>query len=386
MEPTENTIKVPTAVFGIFTERLNDITKKARRLGTPEPTVNIINTFTRTETDENGIHRTTHWTEFTVDAEAPKLEGGWKFVAAVEHYEVGNIVRVAPDFREEEMNLTNVQSFCDHCGTRRSRKMTLVLQDENGDRKRVGSACVKDYLGHNIPNVWAIWNALEELTNDFDEDGCLYFLRNNTLDVHAACAIAAQITLTNGFKPSSWGHESTKEQVFAIMNPSPYEKRDAFTLTDEAKTIAAEAYAWLMANGVNSDYMNNLRVAFQVCDKKHLGLIVSLPAAYMKDRDKKTAEATIKELPTAPCVLGKTTITGQVVKAYMTENDYGTRYVMVVRDDRGFSVWGTVPSAINVNIGDTVRFNATVEASDKPEFGFFKRPTKAEVLTLAVAQ
>ena len=69
---------------------------------------------------------------------------------------------------------------------------------------------------------------------------------------------------------------------------------------------------------------------------------------------------------------------------------------MVVKDDRGFKVYGTVPQAIideavprphslgaqvwdyEVLKGQRITFSATVQASDDDDkFGFFKRPTKA---------
>lgn len=69
---------------------------------------------------------------------------------------------------------------------------------------------------------------------------------------------------------------------------------------------------------------------------------------------------------------------------------FGQTYKMVVRDDRGFKVWGTVPSAIAGDVlpwnyyGVTrVRFIADIDASDREDsfdFGFFKRPRKAELV------
>lgn len=55
---------------------------------------------------------------------------------------------------------------------------------------------------------------------------------------------------------------------------------------------------------------------------------------------------------------------------------------MKVRDDRGFIVWGTVPSAFDHElVGSKVKFSATVEASnDDPSFGFFKRSTQAALI------
>lgn len=99
---------------------------------------------------------------------------------------------------------------------------------------------------------------------------------------------------------------------------------------------------------------------------------------------------------------GKQMITGEIISTKWVDGfAYGQRVLkMVVRDDRGFKVWGTVPQAIideavyqtqirfgpdtsydyGVLKGQRVTFSATVEASnDDDKFGFFKRPTKAAI-------
>jgi len=99
---------------------------------------------------------------------------------------------------------------------------------------------------------------------------------------------------------------------------------------------------------------------------------------------------------------GKQMITGEIISTKWVDGfAYGQRVLkMVVRDDRGFKVWGTVPQAIidevvyqtqirfgpdtsydyGVLKGQRVTFTATVEASnDDDKFGFFKRPTKAAI-------
>ena len=61
-----------------------------------------------------------------------------------------------------------------------------------------------------------------------------------------------------------------------------------------------------------------------------------------------------------PCPTGKVEING------------------IVQDDRGFKVWGSVPSKLENVKGRSVSFSATVQPSEDDEkFGFFKRPTKA---------
>ena len=86
-------------------------------------------------------------------------------------------------------------------------------------------------------------------------------------------------------------------------------------------------------------------------------------------------------------VNGKQIITGEIISTKVVDGfAYGQRVVkMVVKDDRGFKVWGTVPrSIIEANDeplkGQRVTFTANVQASnDDDKFGFFKRPTKAAI-------
>ena len=110
-----------------------------------------------------------------------------------------------------------------------------------------------------------------------------------------------------------------------------------------------------------------------------------------KARDEERAAKRAEEALTAsPVVEGKILVTGEILTVKWQESHYGGALKMLVRDDRGFKVWGTCPTSLdNVHTdedgrtsgvvkGDRVAFTATVEASnDDPTFGFFKRPSKA---------
>lgn len=88
-----------------------------------------------------------------------------------------------------------------------------------------------------------------------------------------------------------------------------------------------------------------------------------------------------------PCPTGRVSITGQVLKCELRPTKFGMALKMAVRDDRGFTVWVTCPSAISeADRGDRVEFAATIQPSnDDPTFGFGKRPTKAKLLATARA-
>ena len=79
-----------------------------------------------------------------------------------------------------------------------------------------------------------------------------------------------------------------------------------------------------------------------------------------------------------PCPTGRVAITGDVLTTKLQEGYYGDTWKMLIKDDRGFKVWGSIPSSLDVSRGDRVTFMAAVEPSEDDEkFGFFKRPTKA---------
>lgn len=88
------------------------------------------------------------------------------------------------------------------------------------------------------------------------------------------------------------------------------------------------------------------------------------------------------EIPDLP---KRSTFTGTVLGLKEKETRYGYVTKMVFRDDRGFKLYGTVPSALfdgeSELRGSRVEFDAAVTVSDDdPCFGFFSRPTKASRL------
>lgn len=110
-------------------------------------------------------------------------------------------------------------------------------------------------------------------------------------------------------------------------------------------------------------------------------------AAVLRSRDRDAEFAAKREAEKAtasPVVTGRVTITGEIVTLKWKDSDFGGSMKMLVRDDRGFKVWGTMPMSlgdVNAEKGDRVTFTATVEQSrDDETFGFFKRPTGAQVV------
>lgn len=198
------------------------------------------------------------------------------------------------------------------------------------------------------------------------------------------------------------GHQST------VGNERKAEKRRMAALrSEERKLIKKQVFhneqvakaeaqfpiiaGWNEAMSNNSFLLDIWTKAFdyELSDKQ----IAAVAKVLQADADR-AAKKAAEKAEMNPVAEGKQTISGEVVSVKCQDSMYGSTWKMLVKDDRNFKVWGTIPTAImnqqdaeggedyNAAISDLVgrrvSFNATVEASDDDKtFGFYSRPTKA---------
>lgn len=160
------------------------------------------------------------------------------------------------------------------------------------------------------------------------------------------------------------------------------EKRDAFLSVPENREAFDFCEARVAAGdyGFNGFYHNFTHSVNRYGDASEKFVTAILRA---KKRDEEfAAKRAFEALTAAPVVEGKAVqITGKVLSTKFQDNAYGGRLVMTVADDRGFKVWGSVPSGVQPEKDDRITFIASVEKSDRDEtFGFFKRPRKAMIV------
>jgi hypothetical protein len=93
------------------------------------------------------------------------------------------------------------------------------------------------------------------------------------------------------------------------------------------------------------------------------------------------------------CPTGATQLRGIIVSAKYRVSQFGTQLKMVLKDERGFRVWMTVPARLQDMVdgdpaealkGALIEVTATVTPSDDDRvFGFGKQPRDAKLLALA---
>lgn len=193
----------------------------------------------------------------------------------------------------------------------------------------------------------------------------------------------------------------TKEGDFAIvgnvcasnkLNLTAHEYRDAKLRTAvkaaKSKAAAEKALDELAPNrrvALDTDHyiVNSIRGNFRKWHSLSLKQWALVKKIAREEAEKAEAKANEPEAVAIPAELleGRHTISG-ILLGTKSEPGYAyNTYItkMLVLDDRGFKIWGTLPDAIyEIEKGDRLTFDAAIQVSNKDEcFGFFKRPTKA---------
>lgn len=165
---------------------------------------------------------------------------------------------------------------------------------------------------------------------------------------------------------------------------------------DENEAYGTGDYSKVSKNGFLRD------MAGKLFNASENGLTENMVAALRKVVVREAEKAVAKEsLPAL--VEGRRAITGKVVSTKEVESDFGTGYKMLVEEVDGTRVFGSIPSnlwneveflgayrkhawnetddVMTKLVGMELTFTATVEISKNDKsFGFFKRPTKAEIV------
>jgi len=169
-----------------FDKQVEKLVKMTKRLKVTEPVVHIGEVYNKTYqaiagyvSDDMGntspIYKPVIVEVFDVTFELVdtlNFKGGWELKGIIGHTE-GFIIPVDPDNDlPEEFDAKD--TTCDHCGTKRRRNKSFLIQNDESEWKRVGGACVKKFLGVNPESYFKLVQAFrdfKEYESPYDEDG-----------------------------------------------------------------------------------------------------------------------------------------------------------------------------------------------------------------------
>lgn len=252
------------------------------------------------EDEETGkkFKKTVHFID--VECEGVARINGWKFAATLEYSLKGNIIAAVPGV-EIPSRFYDCEPWCEHCKTRRDRKVSYVVQnEESGEFKQVGRGCLVDFTG-GLSAEWAA--QIESFFKEFEEAseyvGCggfgkTYFKVRDFL-VFSAETIRLFGFVKNGYD-SGISTADRARSCYLVRKGYRASKLD-FALWDEASDrgfdekraesieLADKVLDWILNNENTSNYFHNLKVVCsdECFDACKVGLVASAVQAYSRE-------------------------------------------------------------------------------------------------------
>lgn len=331
------TYEIPRYNLEWLKGKIEKLNKKAEKLGCEPITLEVIDEKFEPKNDEG-----TEFEKFLVveiKGQKPMING-WTFVATLEHsHEHGNIVRTVPGESVPEEYRT-VEPRCDHCQTRRYRKDTFLVRNEQGEIKQVGRNCLKDFLGHSDPHHIAEYAEmlieLEEWANDYTPHTGVR--DDRYIDLKTYLTYVAECIRRFGWvsrvRAYEYEEESTANRALREMFPFNPRYREVFP-GEEAKQLAEAALVWAREEmEPNNDYLHNLKVLVSsgVIEWRDTGLAASIIIAYQKAKEKKKQREKSEHIGE---VGERIEVDVVVEKVHVFENDWGTTKLHRFKDDKG---------------------------------------------------
>lgn len=113
---------------------------------------------------------------FPVDVQGNAVINGWEFIATLEHFQSGNVIKRCNTNVIIPEKFYTSGNYCDHCNTVRNRDCLYLIRNvSSGEFKQVGKSCLKLYTGGLSAAHVAAYMSIVTLLDDL-EDGQMKFL------------------------------------------------------------------------------------------------------------------------------------------------------------------------------------------------------------------
>lgn len=287
---------IPESRYDELKWKVAKLNKRAAKIGVAPITVELTGNSRRDEADFPYV---CIMLEIIMKGETPKYEG-WKLLAVLQHDPNldANIVKTVPGETIPQDYRTR-PGVCDHCGYKRIRKETFVVQHEtDGEIKQVGRQCVADFLGHGDPRRFIkTWEWFEEASGwGMGFAGLRDEREAYSLEVYLAMtnAVIRKFGWVSGAKSRETMATSTATEVCTQLNPRDradmrkYRPEDLVNYLPEDTEYAKQVIEW--AKGISgnlSDYEHNIQVIAnqEAVIRKTQGFAASMIMAYKRVHD-----------------------------------------------------------------------------------------------------
>lgn len=308
---------------------------------------------------------------------------GKKFLAVVSD-ETGEGLIVKTGSNIELKGWRPENQLCEHCNQVRHRNKTYLIEDENGNRKQIGSTCVDAYLGIRPEGLWAIGH--DPLADIDDEKYLFDSPQNSHQEVDKVLALALALSNDGAeFVSKSYAYDynkiSTTDSVTAAMYPSRNEDMEWVRESNEkAEAYLKSGRVQEVKDAVNAmdgdtDYAANLKsiINGEWVSERSMGLLVSSLSAFRKAKEN---ESELKKWTSGYAAPVDAKVRGMKVKVISNnirevEDNYSyhggtiTKSAITMQDENGHQIVWWASRVIRIKEGEEIELtNGKVKKHD----------------------
>lgn len=331
--------------FEELTKKVNRIFKKLDKVGATHKFEEIRSFVKQVPVYANDeINKVTYYTHEDMNVECveyvlefdPYVVAGYRFGAVIERATDENLVYVADDAVNFK-DYVKCDLVCEHCGTNHKRnKCVVLINNETGEHKMVGTSCVKDFIGYNVEQFAKYFTEIEQILLQDEEIKIYDFERNlytTAIDNVEYLARCIKITEKDGY---------TKELKFFAERELGKTIEDKYI--EKAKEVINFFETYEPWDGFESD--TRIFVTGRKPITNANGFVAYAYTLYNKiiaKLNKKKEEEAHKALSNFVGEVGKKiTATGKIIIAGGYETMYGyTRIYKLTDENNNVYIWKT---------------------------------------------
>ena len=283
-----------------LSKKLTTISNKCAKYGCEFHFEELGETFRNVKDEDSGEIRTARF--ITVDVSGKAQISNWEFIATIEHSKPINIIRSFRPEVEIPAHFYTVDTYCEHCKTRRYRKDTYIVRNtETGEFKQVGKSCLRDFTGGLSAEQVASYISWfdEVIKGEYVEPGFKsYDSTEEVLQFAVESARLYGFTKTEAYADADSTRDVVCEQLHRYGRYRDRITRDGFDPDHKGNAEKTKAImAWVESLPEQLGYISNLKatMARSYCERRDIGIICSAVASYNREMEYQARKAVQKK-------------------------------------------------------------------------------------------
>ena len=331
--------------YTILNNMLDEVSKKIKRIvkkcekNNIQYIFNVSDPYTKIVTVGN---ETFEVNLVDLDLDVTFKFNGWKSLGMIQRKD--GIIQCYFDDASLIKQYKDIDFHCDHCHKKVHRNSVVILENESGERKVVGTSCVKEFTrgldGKLIAEVNDYMNILktrsselDSLMNSEDDKASKYFKSNGVQTYKVVDIVSAAKRIIDEYGYVSSGSVNATWKYIMC-------EYDVHKVEEEAIN-AIEWIKSLSEDEINkSSYLFNIRqiIDAEYCTGRHFGFLASLIPSFRKSEYKRLLDAKNGNTKVSDYVgnIGdKINVNVTYLNSYNYETQFGSLYIHLFVDDNG---------------------------------------------------